>query len=194
MIKKIKQRSLRGHTRTYKNTVQFPFCSLLFPGSKFPQGSNLLTGIIAQDSFLKCNHLLTTGRRKGRLCPSNWEVCGKVRVVTNLLILAFCIKTTCTKGICIFFYPWQNHAKETIKITPSPLQLKKKQTKKSPVSFTNIPPTFRNTDKHNPGLTTLGRLIIRTQCHWATCSECNKPDHKLTSIDLALNSGVTHCL
>lgn len=87
-----------------KMTAQFPFCSLLlFSDSKFPQGSNLLTGITAQDSFLKFNNLLTAGQRKGRLCPGNWEMCGRVKVDTNLLTQEFyCTKITCAKGICIF--------------------------------------------------------------------------------------------
>lgn len=169
-----------------KTTAQFPFCSLLFfSGSTFPQGSNLLTGIITQDSFLKFNNLLTAGQRKGRMCPSNWEICSRVRVDTNLLSLAlYCTKNTCAKGIYIFSLSLPSHAHETLKTAPSRLQLKKKQTQSNPLSFTNIPPTSSNADKHRSGLTTLGSFIIRMRCHWARCSVFNKTDCNLTSIVL----------
>lgn len=138
---------------------------LLFSGSMFPQGSNLLTGVITQDSFLKFNSLLTAGQRKGRTCPSNWEICSRVRVDTSLLSQAlYCTKTACVKGICIFSLSLPSQAHKRIIIAPSPLQLKKKQNQSNPLPFTNISPTSRNADKHHSGLTTLGRFIIRIQC------------------------------
>jgi len=123
-------------------------------------------GVITQDSFLRFNNLLAAGQIQGRMCPSNWEICGRVKVDTSMLILAlYSTKTMCAKGTCIFSLSLPYYVHKTIKISHSSLQLNKKQIQSNPLPFNNIPPTSRNVDKHTSGLKTLGRFIFRMQCH-----------------------------